>query len=123
MGRDIRQRYAANAAWYNSVSAVDPRKDMQLITGLGITAERLDTIKRTFEQVIIEDGILHVSFRGRLNDSLREQVIQKVIRQVVECEKAPAPWVHKAMQNMLARAQSNMRKKIKVLERPGINYI
>jgi hypothetical protein len=123
MGRDTRQRYAANAAWYNSASATDPRKDIQLITGLGITAERLDSIKRTFEQVIIEEGILHVSFRGRLNDSLREQAIQKVIRQVVECEKAPAPWVHKAIQNMLARAQSNMRKKIKVPGRPGINYV
>jgi len=27
------------------------------------------------------------------------------------------------MQNILARAQSNIRKKIKVLGRPGINYI
>ena len=41
--------------------------------------ERLDNIKRTFEQVIIEDGILYILFRGRLNDSVCEQVIQKVI--------------------------------------------
>ena len=51
-------------AQYNSVSATDPRKDIQLITGLGITIERLNIIKRTFEQVIIEDGILYVLFRG-----------------------------------------------------------
>ena len=75
MGRDIRQQYAANTAWYNSISTMDPRKDMQLITGLGITAERLDTIKQTFEQVIIKDNILHISFRGRLNNLLYKQVI------------------------------------------------
>ena len=75
MGRDIRQQYAANAAWYNSVSAVDPQKDMQLITGLGITVERLDNIKWTFEQVIIEDSILYILFCGRLNDLVCKQVI------------------------------------------------
>jgi hypothetical protein len=37
---------------------------MQLITGLGITVERLNTIKWTFKQVIIEDGILYILFRG-----------------------------------------------------------
>jgi len=37
---------------------------MQLITGLGITAERLNTIKRTFKQVIIKDGILYILFYG-----------------------------------------------------------
>ena len=42
---------------------------------------------------------------------------------MVECEKAPVPWIYKAIQNMLARAQSNMHKKIKVPGRPGINYI
>ena len=62
MGRDIRQWYTANAAWYNFASTIDLQKDMQLITGLGITAERLDTIKRTFEQVIIKDGILYIYF-------------------------------------------------------------
>ncbi len=72
MGRDIWQQYAANAAWYNSVSAVDPQKDMQLITGLGITVERLNTIKWTFKQVIIEDSILYILFCGQLNDLLRE---------------------------------------------------
>jgi len=75
MGRDIQQRYAVNAAWYNSASATDPRKDIQLITGLGITTERLNTIKRTFKQVIIKDGILYVLFHGRLNNLLREQAI------------------------------------------------
>jgi hypothetical protein len=122
MGRDARQQYAANLAWYNSASAADPRRDIQFTTGLGVTAERLDTIKRMFEQVVIDDGILHISFRGRLNTSQREQAIQKVIRQVVECKRAPALWVHKAMQNMLARAQSNMRKKIKVSGRSGVVY-
>ena len=58
---------------------MDPRKDIQLITGLGITMERLNTIKRTFEQVIIKNGILYILFRRQLNDLLREQVIQKVI--------------------------------------------
>jgi hypothetical protein len=43
---------------------MDPRKDIQLITSLGITAERLNTIKRTFKQVIIKDGILYILFRG-----------------------------------------------------------
>jgi hypothetical protein len=37
--------------------------------------ERLNTIKRTFKQVIIKDGILHVLFYRRLNNLLREQVI------------------------------------------------
>ena len=105
------------------MSAVDPRKDIQLITSLGITVERLNTIKRTFKQVIIKDGILYVLFRGQLNNLLRKQVIQKVVRQVVEYKKALAPWVYKAMQNMLARVQLNMRKKIKAPGRPGINYI
>ena len=72
MGRDIQQQYAANTAWYNSVSTIDLRKDMQLITGLGITIKRLNTIKWTFEQVIIEDSILYILFRGQLNDSVRE---------------------------------------------------
>ena len=58
---------------------MDPRKDMQLITSLGITVERLNTIKQTFKQVIIKDSILYVSFYGWLNDLLRKQVIQKVI--------------------------------------------
>ena len=34
--------------------------------------ERLNTIKRTFEQVITKDGILYILFRGRLNDLLRK---------------------------------------------------
>ena len=72
MGRNIQQRYTINMVWYNSVSAIDPQKDIQLITSLGITVERLNTIKWTFKQVIIEDSILYISFRGRLNDSLRE---------------------------------------------------
>ena len=75
-------------AQYNFTSATDPRKDIQLITGLGITAERLNTIKQTFKQVIIKDGILHILFCGQLNNLLYKQVIQKVIYQVVECEKA-----------------------------------
>ena len=54
------------------MSAADPRKDIQLIPGLGITIERLNTIKRTFKQVIIEDGILYILFRGRLNDLLHK---------------------------------------------------
>ena len=58
---------------------MDPQKDIQLITGLGITAERLNIIKWTFEQVIIKDGILYISFRGQLNDLLRKQAIQKII--------------------------------------------
>ena len=32
-------------------------------------------------------------------------------------------WVYKAIQNILARTQLNVYKKIKVLGRPGINYI
>jgi hypothetical protein len=44
------------------MSTTDPRKDIQLITSLGITIERLNIIKRTFKQVIIKDGILHVLF-------------------------------------------------------------
>ena len=31
------------------MSAIDPQKDIQLITGLGITVEKLNTIKRTFK--------------------------------------------------------------------------
>ena len=62
-------------AWYNSVSAADLWKDIQLITSLGITVERLDNIKWTFKQVIIEDSILHILFCGQLNDLVREQVI------------------------------------------------
>ena len=54
---------------------MDPQKDIQLITGLGITVERLNTIKQTFEQVIIKDSILHISFHRQLNDLLRKQVI------------------------------------------------
>jgi len=115
MRRDVRQRYATNAAWYNSASGADPRKDTQLTTGLGVTVERLDSIKRFIEQAIIEDSILDVSFRGRLHASVREQAVQKVTRHIVECENAPAAWVRKAMQNLLARVQSNMRKKTKVL--------
>ncbi len=61
------------------MSAADPRKDIQLITSLGITIKRLDNIKWTFKQVIIKDGILYISFHGQLNDLVREQVIQKVI--------------------------------------------
>ena len=79
MGHDTQQQYAANAAQYNSVSTIDPRKDIQLITSLGITAERLNTIKRTFKQVIIKDSILYILFRKQLNDLLYKQVIQKVI--------------------------------------------
>ena len=123
MGRDIWLQYATNAVWYNFVSAMDLWKDIQLITGLGIIVERLDIIKWTFKQAIIEDGILHVSFRGQLNNLLHKQVIQKVICQVVKCKKAPAPWVYKAIQNMLAHAQLNMHKKIKVPGQPGINYV
>ena len=90
---------------------------------MGITVKRLNTIKRTFEQVIIKDSILYVLFCGQLNNLLYKQAIQKVICQVVECEKVPALWVYKAIQNMLAHAQLNIYKKIKVLGRPGINYI
>ena len=54
------------------MSVIDPQKDIQLITSLGITMERLDTIKWTFKQVIITDGILYVLFRGQLNNLLRE---------------------------------------------------
>ena len=123
IGRDTQQRYAENAAWYNSASAIDPQKDIQLITGLGITVERLNTIKRTFKQIIIKDGILYILFCKQLNNLLPKQVIQKVIYQVVECKKALALWVYKAMQNILAHTQLNIYKKIKVLGRPGINYI
>ena len=84
-------------AQYNSVSTTDPRKDIQLITSLGITAERLNTITWTFKQVIIEDNILHGLFRRQLNNLLREQAIQKVIYQVVECKKALVPQVYKAI--------------------------
>ena len=49
---------------------MDLRKDIQFITGLGITVERLNTIKQTFEQVIIKDSILYILFRGQLNDLL-----------------------------------------------------
>ncbi|OCK80219.1 hypothetical protein K432DRAFT_382447 [Lepidopterella palustris CBS 459.81] len=122
MKRSARQRYAADSAWYTSASAADPRNDTQLAIGLGVTAERLDAIKHVVELVAVEDGLLHISFRGRLNGSVREKAVQKVIRQVVECEKAPEPWVHKAMQNLLARAQSNMRRKTKTPGRSGINY-
>ena len=51
-------------AWYNFVNIINPQKDIQLITGLGITVKRLNTIKRTFKQVIIKNGILYISFRG-----------------------------------------------------------
>ena len=102
---------------------MDPKKDIQLITGLGITVERLNTIKWTFKQVIIEDGILHVLFCRQLNNLLHKQAIQKVIHQVVEYKKVPALWVYKAMQNILACVQLNMRKKIKVPGQPGINYV
>ena len=49
MGRDIQQQYTANTAWYNFTSAIDPRKDIQFITSLGITVEKLNTIKQTFK--------------------------------------------------------------------------
>ena len=49
-------------AQYNFVSTADPRKDIQLITGLGITVKRLNTIKWTFKQVIIKDSILYILF-------------------------------------------------------------
>ena len=123
MGCDIRQWYAANAAQYNFASATDPQKDMQLITGLGITVERLNTIKRTFKQVIIKNGILYVLFRRQLNDLLYKQVIQKVIYQVIECEKVLILQVYKAIQNMLACVQLNIYKKIKALGRLVITYI
>ena len=84
---------------------MDPQKDIQLITSLGITAERLDIIKWTFEQVIIKDGILHVLFRRQLNNLLHKQAIQKVIYQVIECEKVLVPQIYKVMQNMLACVQ------------------
>ena len=45
---------------------------MQLITGLGITIERLNTIKQTFEQVIIKNSILYISFRKQLNNLLHK---------------------------------------------------
>ena len=48
--------------WYNSVSTVDLQKDIQLITSLGITAEKLNTIEQTFKQVIIKDSILYILF-------------------------------------------------------------
>ena len=69
------------------MSAVDLWKDIQLITGLGITIERLNNIKWTFEQVIIKDGILYILFCGQLNNLVHKQVIQKVIRQVVKYKK------------------------------------
>jgi hypothetical protein len=59
---------------------MDLQKNIQLIIGLGITVERFNIIKRTSKQVIIKDSILYISFRKQLNNSLREQVIQKVIR-------------------------------------------
>ena len=97
MGRNIQQQYTANAAQYNSISITDPRKNIQLITGLGITVERLNTIKWTFEQVIIKDGILHILFYGQLNNLLYKQAIQKVIYQVVECKKVLVLQVYKAI--------------------------
>ena len=42
---------------------------------------------------------------------------------MVECKKVLALWVYKVIQNMLAYVQLNIRKKIKVLGRPVINYI
>ena len=109
--------------WYNFASATDLQKDIQFITGLGITVKRFNIIKWTFKQVIIKDSILYISFHGQLNNLLCKQAIQKVIHQVVECKKAPMPWVYKAMQNMLAHTQLNMHKKIKVPGQPSINYI
>ena len=64
MGCDIRQRYTVNAVWYNFVSIIDPQKDIQFITSLGITIKRLNIIKRTFKQVIIKDNILYILFCG-----------------------------------------------------------
>ena len=79
MGCNIWQQYAINTVWYNSASATDLQKNIQLITSLGITMEKLNTIKQTFKQVIIKDGILHISFYGQLNNLLHKQAIQKVI--------------------------------------------
>ena len=97
MGCDIQQQYTINAAWYNSINTTDPQKDIQLITGLGITVKKLDTIKQTFKQVIIEDSILYILFHKQLNDLLYKQVIQKVIYQVIECKKVLALQVYKAI--------------------------
>jgi len=44
------------------MSAVDPRKNIQFIIGLDIIIKRLNIIKRTFKQVIIEDSILYILF-------------------------------------------------------------
>ena len=41
--------------------------------------ERLNTIKQTFEQIIIKNGILYILFHKQLNNLLREQAIQKII--------------------------------------------
>jgi hypothetical protein len=117
MSRIRKHQYATDIAWYRF--AADPRKDTQLTTGLGIDANRLEAIKQIFEQVVTDDNLLHVSFRGRTNTQLREATIQKVMRRVTESKSAPKPWVHKAMQNLLARTQSNMRKKDKARVGPG----
>jgi len=66
-------------AWYNSASATDPQKDIHLITSLGITIKRLNTIKRAFKQVIIKDGILYVLFRGQLKHADRWYPLTKIL--------------------------------------------
>jgi len=117
MRRPTKQRFAASDEWYESAAGGEPKKDAQLLVGLGIDNIRLEEIKYGFEKLIQDDDLLSASFRDRSGLSLRDKTIRKVMGQIPECKSAPAPWIYKAMQSILGRVHANMRKKRKMCVR------